>query len=382
MKNTLAIIFLNVLFPSDGYTQYDKRVTMGKYDVGFETITSIDHARPYWTQPGVPSAQDGRPIQIYMWYPAVMVRGKTAVRFGDYAALSSPGVQPWKFDFEKDIDRDALTIMMKDYGIDSLQVPKKYEELVNFVSIAKKDATPVEGKFPVILIGNALRAGGYLHTILCEFLASHGFICVAVPSLGPEEGVLPTFDLRSVDLQINDLRFALNAINSKPNVNIQSIGIAAWSVGGVSAALLQMQNSDIDAVLSLDGATGYQYGFDMILRSPLTDFRKAIVPFLHMHGAMNKFPVPKNFQYYDSLSAADAYKVHFQAMDHFHFTSIANLLNAVHEDDTSRWRSYNTVLQTALDFFQAYINNDAAALSRIRNITTNKEAIVEKRLRN
>jgi hypothetical protein len=40
------------------------------------------------------------------------------------------------------------------------------------------------------------------------------------------------------------------------------------------------------------------------------------------------------------------------------------------------------VLQTALDFFQAYINNDAAALSRIRNITTNKEAIVEKRLRN
>ena len=382
MKIVFTIIFLNLLFFSDGYTQYDKSITMGKYDVGFEAMRVLDHARPYWKQPGVSDVQHGRPIQVYIWYPSEKGNGKTSVRFGDYAALSNPRVDPWKLDFQRDIDRGALTVMMNDYGIDSLQIPKKYEALVNFVSIAKNGATPVKGKFPVILIGNALRAGGYLHTILCEFLASNGFICVAVPALGPEEQVPPNFDLRSVDLQMNDLRFALNAIYSKPYVNIQSVGIAAWSVGGVSSALLQMQHSDIDAVLSLDGATGYQYGLDMILRSPLTDFRKATVPYLHMHGARNKFPVPKNFQFYDSLTVGDKYKVQFQTMDHFHFTSIANLLNAVHENDPGRWKSYGTVLQMALDFFQAYIHNDPAARSRIRSITSNDEVVVEKRLGN
>ncbi len=48
----------------------------------------------------------------------------------------------------------------------------------------------------------------------------------------------------------------------------------SWSGGGVSQALLQMQNTDVDAILSLEGATGYEYGRDLMKQSPWFDLKK------------------------------------------------------------------------------------------------------------
>ena len=63
-------------------------------------------------------------------------------------------------------------------GIQSAQI----NDLLQLKTAAIKDARPQEGRFPPIVFGQ-----GYFfespmtHSVLCEYLASHGYVVAAVP---------------------------------------------------------------------------------------------------------------------------------------------------------------------------------------------------------
>jgi hypothetical protein len=379
MRRLICLLLL-VCIAKRTIAQFDIYIKTGLHGVGFELIRVIDHSRPYRTG-SEPSEKfsSGRPIHVYVWYPTKKDASKKKISFGDYAALSNLNVEPWQYKNPTDVaDRVTLQTMLFDYGIDSAKADEKFNSLMHLSSLAIRDAAPATGKFPLVIIGNGLRAGGYLHTLFAEFLASHGYVTITVPSLGITEGTPTPFDLTGIDMQINDLRFALNAMYERPYADLGKLSVAAWSAGGVSTALLQMQNQHIRAVVSLDGATGYQYGFEMIALSPTKNFARLSVPYLHFHGSKNKFPVLKNFQYYDSVRA-DAYQLEFTEMDHYHFTSIANLLNQINNNEESRWKNYSNVLELTLDFLNAYVKSDGSALARLRDLESTKPIIVKKK---
>ena len=380
MKKLACLLLLVLTIAEKASAQYEKYIKAGKYGTGFELIRVVDHSRPYKRKVDTVSGNTdhGRPIHIYSWYPTSKSASGKAMSFGDYVALSNLSIMPWQYRNAADAsDTPTLISMLRDYGIDSVEINEKLQLLMKLPTHAIRDAAPEKGKFPVVIIGNAMRAGGYLQTMLGEFLASNGYVCFSIPSLGITEGVPTPFDLRGIEMQVNDIRFALNAIYEKPYADLDNLAVAAWSAGGVSTTLLQMQNPNIKAVVSLDGATGYQYGFDMISQSPVKDF-KSSRPYLHMHGAKFKFRVPKNFQYYDSLET-NAYLVEFADMDHFHFTSVANVLNQMKDNDQSRWENYRRVLELTRLFLDAYVKSDSKALSSLSLLQATEEMTLKRK---
>lgn len=374
MRNFFLLLLI-VLFPRSLVVGQDiLEFNKNPYRAGFKVLRVIDHSRPYKSKfkpDGSVEKDRGRPIHIYIWYPTEETTDR--MLFEDYVYLSSLKYEPGKINEEgKNAEGKNLLTLINEYGFHPSKASLKLEELLNFKTQALKNSNPVTARFPLLIISSGLRTGAFVQTMLAEYLAGHGYIVVTVPSLGINDREPTPFDLTGVDMQTRDMEVILNELHDDEHIDFNNIGLIAWSVGGVSTALLQMKNQDIGAILSLDGGTGYQYGFDMLNLSPFSNFKKVDIPYLHMHGLKNKYNVPKNFGYYDSLSRNDAYLIEFKNFDHYHFTSIGNILNLIKDRDDEIVQNYRAAVDVATVFLNAYLKASPIDLKKMRSFPENQ----------
>jgi hypothetical protein len=167
------------------------------------------------------------------------------------------------------------------------------------------------------------------------------------------------------------LEFVINHAYRLPFVDADKLALASWSVGGVTQALLQMRNSDIDALISLDAATGYEYGRDLLKQSIFLDFKKMRVPYMHAHGeGPVRYNVQKNFEYYDSLSVADAYLPTFKQLGHADFLPCYGAVpHTILKTERSATviAGFKVLSQYVLNFLNAYLREDKNALVFLHN---------------
>lgn len=234
-----------------------------------------------------------------------------------------------------------------------------------------KNANAATGNFPLVIFGAGGGTGGHVYSVLCEYLASHGYVAVALTALPLRKGERWPFDATGIDAQMRDLEFVINHAYRLSFVDSDKLALACWSVGGVTQALLQMRNSDIDALVSLDAATGYEYGRDLMKQSIFYDMKKARVPFLHMHGeGPARYNVAKNFEYFDSLAVADAYLLTFTQLAHGDFLpSVGIVPNTVLKTGRAEAvaQGFKAACQYVLHFLNAYLKNEKASLDFLRN---------------
>ncbi|WP_449405768.1 hypothetical protein [Massilia phosphatilytica] len=69
-----------------------------------------------------------------------------------------------------------------------------------------RDAPERPGKFPVVIYAPSHSAYAIENADLCEYLASHGYIVLATPSLGPRSHAM-TADLEGAEAQADDIGF-------------------------------------------------------------------------------------------------------------------------------------------------------------------------------
>lgn len=339
----------------------------GAYDVGFKFERQYDHARPYQNQndeQGKPVAHRGRPIQMFIWYPAEANRNAKPMRYEEYLYLNDTDSEPWQW------REESKQAVLQNYAQELEPFKGDLKPLLDIQTAASKDAKVAKGKFPVVIFGAGGGTGGHVYSMLCEYLASHGYVVIAHTALGLQKGERWPFDMRGIETQMRDLNFILNYAYRLPNVDAGKLALASWSVGGVSQALLQMQNTEVDAILSLDAATGYEYGRDLLRQSPWFDLKRMSVPYLHMHGELPpRYNVPKNFEYYDSLAVADAYMLSFKKLLHADFISsygVAQHSLVKSERSAEAIASYKIVCQYALNFLNAYLKDDERAKEFLR----------------
>jgi dienelactone hydrolase len=236
---------------------------------------------------------------------------------------------------------------------------------------AMKNAKAATGKFPLVIFGTGGGTGGHVYSVLCEYLASHGYVAVALTALPLRKGERWPFEASGIDAQMRDLEFVINYAYRLPFVNSDKLALASWSVGGVTQALLQMRNSDVDALISLDAATGYEYGRDLMKQSIFLDFRKMDVPFLHVHGeGPVRYDVPKNFEYYDSLAVADSYLLTFKLLGHADFLpSISVVPSTIVKAERSAAviAGFKVLSQYVVNFLHGYLRGDKLALEFLRH---------------
>jgi len=184
----------------------------GPYAVGFKTIEKHDYLRPvgpildYF---GTPLAGErSRPIQICIWYPAEVTPDGMRMVYGEYAF-------PYP---EDDGFINALSgLQNRENGYLFRLFNNNRGMVLDVMSLemgAIRDAPPQEGSFPLIAYHPHLNSGVGDNAVLCEYLASHGFIVAATHSLGtttlnvePNAGDLETFvrDLEFVVANVQEL---------------------------------------------------------------------------------------------------------------------------------------------------------------------------------
>ena len=117
-------------------------------------------------------------------------KADTSLNYTDYLLIK---------DENKNLDSLILkSIERSGISDDKDQVLKNYKLLK---TSAYKDAMIANGSYPLILFAPGGTTPGYLHSAICEYLTSYGYIVVGLSSLGNDENSRWPFDQTGLNLQ-------------------------------------------------------------------------------------------------------------------------------------------------------------------------------------
>jgi tetratricopeptide (TPR) repeat protein len=118
---------------------------------------------------------------------------------------------------------------------------------------ALRDAPERPGRFPVVIYAPSHSAYAIENTDLCEYLASHGYIVIATPSLGPR-GRAMTADLEGAEAQAADIGFLIGYAHTLPQADANRIAVVGHSWGSLASVLAAARDDRIRALVTLDGS--------------------------------------------------------------------------------------------------------------------------------
>lgn len=330
----------------------------GKYDVGLRVDTFWDKSRDGTTP-------DGRPIQITTWYPASPSKRSARMSFADYLKLVMEMSSDKASDAQTLRQSLSLAISSEPEGIDDSVL----DQILAAKMLAVRDAAPLRRAYPLVL-WSARHGTVVAQSVLCEYLASHGYVVAFARYQGPAmplpyEAKTPEVKLATLKTHVSDLEFALRRLRTLPNVDrTRKAAVMSWSYAGESATLLQMQNPDVGLVISLSSnvLTNWVYQGSGALAS--LDASRLNVPYLIMtervatDGTLRVAPAILNSLPHDSFF------ISFPELAHGTFNAIEGLIPSLMGiTKVPRWSKsgpaaqlgYETVSRYLLHFLDAYL---------------------------
>jgi hypothetical protein len=218
----------------------------GQYRVGLKVVELYDHSRTYWHASdafGKPFAGErARPLQILIWYPSAQSDAKP-MAVGDYLEL-------WAT--QTTFAKPLLPTLAREWrqGMSSTLTMPLW---------AVRDAPLVQGRFPVIVYAASFSRPSWENADLCEYLASHGYLVLGIPSMGAMTRNMTT-DVAGVNAQAQDISFAISYARALSNADTSSVAVVGYSWGGLSNVFAAARDSRIDALVALDGSLRYYPG--------------------------------------------------------------------------------------------------------------------------
>ncbi len=340
----------------------------GKYSVGFRHYLVSDSTRTYkrifdWTNQSIP-----RPIPVSMWYPSTGQPENNKIM----TVLEYMKILTQEEEWEYLPDEQILNWFYYPNTPDN-QVHLK-EQTAAFHNIQFAG-----GEYPAIIYAPSYQASSIENFALCEYLASHGYIIISSPGRGTENRFLEGGSVKDIETQTRDLEFLIQEALKYTNTDRNKIATMGFSFGGLSNVLLQMRNSNIKAIISLDGAIKYQYA--TLKKSSFENIEKVNVPFIHM--AQKDIPeqvlkednlspeLNYNFEFYDSLKYSNAYSLKFNNLTHSYFSTLGVLFQTRDDrqdkSDFEIMESYKWLSIYTLNFLDAYLMNNSKSLQFLEN---------------
>ncbi len=285
----------------------------GTYSVGFRLLEDVDHSRAITGS--VASTAHPRPVRTYLWYPAEGTA--QPMRFGRYAALADEDI--WPAEIAGNL-RDKLAYSRRPLAR-SLG-PAGFEALLQRPVLAVENAAPLDGPFPLIVIGQgwliepaiSLAAWG-------EYLAGRGFVVATAPLLGTNS---PLARVEALDLEneVRDLEFAIARSRQLSFVSQDKLGVIGTDMGGMAGLLLTMRNRDVDAFVCLGSGILYEHPSGLPRSSPGYDPLALRVPWLHITPTIAATPPPgsQSPSLFEAATYSDRYLLLTPIMGHSDFT--------------------------------------------------------------
>jgi dienelactone hydrolase len=216
----------------------------GPYPVGLKVVDQYDRSRPYPASAKdsskSPVGEDARPLQTLIWYPSLRSISRP-MTVGDYAQLADTEIH---FDAPHPEQNRWRTLLKT-----SSNVPLW----------AVRDAKAEKGRYPVLIYAPSDSSVSWENADLCEYLASHGYVVIASPSMGMSTRDM-TDDLDGINAQARDISFLLTYAGTLSDTDVSEIAVVSWSWGGISSLFEAARDPRIDALVSMDGSMRYYPG--------------------------------------------------------------------------------------------------------------------------
>ena len=238
-------------------------------------------------------------VPVAFWYPAVGAGTRRMLR--DYLADDLAA------------EREAL----HGAGVPDADV----ESFVAAPMIALTDAAHERGRFPLVLVAQGNGQSAANQAVLCEFLASFGFVVATTPSPTRTHPMTSEKDIPAIaDRQARDLAAAAALLARDPGVDASRLAVIGHSLGARAALLLAMRDPRVRRLVSLDGGIGTATGVAAFRRAPgwNTQVRTRI---LHFYERLDPFMAP-DFSLLASLHRLQVTKQELRGLHHAHFTTL------------------------------------------------------------
>lgn len=333
------LLFSSILNSQSGYTY--EFIEKGTYSVGYKKWKIEDGSRPDISKSG-----KGRQIEIYVWYPAAISQSRY-LDFQDYLAV---GTKPNDFNQSDFFDWPLAN------GADKKEIDRFLSEPLKMW--AQESPNVAEGQFPIVLMLHGYPAS---FSFMAEYLASHGLICVVVPTKGYFQNELEVSQI-GLETQVRDYEYGLSAVKHKFNSSIDSaLFLMGFSFGGQSALTFSLRN-EVSGIVSLDGGIGSKFGFQLLQNSMFYNVEKLAVPLLHIYNPRDRHTYLTGVK---TLIYSERELVAMNNVEHWTFTSfgklngmIANLFNPANYSSLT----YESILYRCLTFIQPDQLNDQPGL--------------------
>jgi pimeloyl-ACP methyl ester carboxylesterase len=216
----------------------------GPYKVGLKVVDQYDRSRAYPASPKDPSEssarENARPLQTLIWYPSLTGMGEP-MTVGDYSQLADTEIQ---FNAPDGKENRWRSLLKTSFDIPLWSV---------------RDAQPMKGRYPVLIYAPSDSSVSWENADLCEYLASHGYVVLASPSMGVSMRDM-TDDLDGINVQARDISFLITYAKTLPDADLSEVAVVSWSWGGGSSLFAAARDPRIDALVSMDGSMRYYPG--------------------------------------------------------------------------------------------------------------------------
>ncbi len=327
----------------------------GPFQPGFRLIEASDATRSFPSDDG--RGPVARPLRIYVWYPATGPEGER-MRLDDYVASAL-----------EDLRTPLLPVPLSK-GLD----PAVLEKLRASPAGAYRGAPAAQGRFPLLVLGQGLYyESPFCHFVLCELLASHGYIVATSPLVGTRYRLV-NINVEDVETEVRDMESVLAEARRLPFADPDALGAVGYDLGGMAGLLLAMRHPEIRAYLSFDSAILDKHYSGLPLTHPQYREERFRIPWMHMMQARfirtieSRAEAPSLFE---RKSFGPSYLVHVPTTSHGTFSSYAAL--GIDRAVPGYWGPpaadpkpiYEGICRLGLGFLDAHIKNDRSRLDEI-----------------
>ena len=348
----------------------------GAYNVGFKTVFLSDGSRTWHVTRSFTGSfkpdRAGKPVQLDIWFPAAPDHGRK-LTVGDYVAPPAPPAS---------VMLRTLMTERSRADIASAVTAEQLPRLLAQPMAASRNAKPAAGRFPVILYFGGLNASIDGNSILGEYLASRGYVFVAISLVGvSDQHPFQSTDPAGLETTVRDVEYAASMLPRHAPADMGRIAVVGHSIGAVEAAIFAARQGNVAAMVGLDGTYGFRgsvgllsnaYGYaPRNVRAAVLDLRR---PDGEQTAALDMTAV-------EAMRYSDRSLITVPHMHHSDFTAFAMVgrLYRTPTDPTyagSGWdrdtgaAGFETVARTVAAFLDAHVKGDAVAWKEVMRIGT------------
>lgn len=258
----------------------------------------------------------------FAWYPVAAPGVGDPLTFRDYAGDAS----------------DDLAAFLASTGIPSGTI----DQLFGSRLFAHAAPRPGDRAYPVVVVAQGNGQTAIDQVVLCEYLASRGFVVVTTPSPMRETPLEREDQVGEfAEWQARDLAAAIDAVANSIPVDTRRIGVVGHSFGARAGLLLAMQDARVAAIVSLDGGIGTATAVAAFRQAPSFDPEARLPPILHFYERLDAFMAP-DFGMLESLHVDELDLEPTEGMHHIHFTTYGFASAAFPELATATHADANT----------------------------------------